>query len=80
MQMIKSIVGSLKEVFGKTFLLTGVLPAAVVLIAWDWADTGSSLRAVLTNGDNKALEASRVTRRLLGVGLSSFTAPTAWMT
>lgn len=30
--MLKSLVGSLEELFGRTFLLTGLLPAAVVLI------------------------------------------------
>src|SRR5215831_6479402 len=69
MQVLTALFGSLRGVFSKTYLLVGLLPAAAVLLSWDWYVQGEIV-GVLMQEDKVALGATlTLAAKLLGLGL-----------
>lgn len=68
MQMLAALLGSLKGLFGRTYLFAGLLPAALLLFGYDWATEGP-LTVVLADGHKLPRQVAQSSLQLLALAL-----------
>jgi hypothetical protein len=69
MQMLVALFGSIRGVFSKTYLLVGLLPAAAVLLSWDWYVQGDTSGTLMREDTAALASALALAAKLLGLGL-----------
>src|SRR5262249_21598919 len=67
--VLTALFGSLRGVFSKTYLLVGLLPAAAVLLSWDWYVQDEVIDMLMREDRVAFVPALVLAVQLLGLGL-----------